>query len=289
MYSRHEMAQRLRIPIAPQSVDSVRSRIRSIAICLSLVFGIAAGSAADVGTPEWIVETFFSQDSFPDAGKYYTGEMEHYVSTPPMGQFAAPGYTLTKRLLESTRERTVWAVCYDYPEPDQDRDWYAFLVYEGESWKLSAVRKLALPGFLDQLFAELKQKASLTPEEAWVLAQTELLYQSDADLKVFWKAHRAALQEIANALLQADSQVVVRGEKLAEESQRVLWEQLHTLHLNVGRKTSDGLVEINIGGIMDNGVGFIYVPPGKKPPRMSEGNFILVDPIDGGWYLYKTT
>jgi hypothetical protein len=50
-----------------------------------------------------------------------------------------------------------------------------------------------------------------------------------------------------------------------------------------------GIIEINIGGMLNNSVGFLYVPEGRMPPAMSSGGYIYIEKVMDHWYLYKTT
>lgn len=243
----------------------------------------------DVGSPSWLVETFFTQAAVPNAADYYTGEMRHHLRNPAMGHYAEPGYTLTTRVLDSTEDETVYAICYDYPEPRQDRDWYAFLVRSDGTWKLSAVRTLALPRLHYAALQGLEEKPDRTANEEWTLEQWRRLTWSDESLKAFARGHRNQLEAIADALLQQPPGTLIRGEELENEADRELWAAIHTLHLNVVIHDRQGWIDLNLGGILDNAVGFLFVPANVTPPRMNPENFILLDPLGDGWYLYKTT
>ena len=41
--------------------------------------------------------------------------------------------------------------------------------------------------------------------------------------------------------------------------------------------------------MLDNRVGYIYAPAGCTPPPLSPGEYIYVEAVAPGWYLYKTT
>jgi hypothetical protein len=49
-----------------------------------------------------------------------------------------------------------------------------------------------------------------------------------------------------------------------------------------------GAIEIMIGGVVDNSVGFLFVGE-QAPPPMSDDNYIWVEPIGDGWCLFRTT
>ena len=66
-------------------------------------------------------------------------------------------------------------------------------------------------------------------------------------------------------------------------------EAARNLHIDGVKKTGSGLVELIIGGMVDNSVGFLWVPPGMAPPVISPDAYILVEHVVGPWYLFKTT
>ncbi len=104
-----------------------------------------------------------------------------------------------------------------------------------------------------------------------------LTIKSDRDLKQFLAANIKTLQAIADL---AKSGNRAKADRLAQE-----------LNLNKVFLPEDypGIIEINIGGMIDNAVGFLYVPDGRKPPGMSLGGYIYIEKVLEHWYLYKTT
>jgi hypothetical protein len=54
-------------------------------------------------------------------------------------------------------------------------------------------------------------------------------------------------------------------------------------------KRASGCVEFIIGGIVDNSVGFMFVPDGLSPPPIDPSNYIYVEPAVDHWYVFKTT
>lgn len=76
----------------------------------------------------------------------------------------------------------------------------------------------------------------------------------------------------------------------AKTSQEKATESAKHLNLNfVGYESTSGIVDVNIGGILDNSVGYLFVPTGTEVPIMSDDNYIYIEHIVGSWYVYKTT
>ncbi len=61
----------------------------------------AAAPAPAVGTPEWIVDSFFRQKEFPELARYATGEFaELYKNSPTLGSIVPSGVTALHRGLQ---------------------------------------------------------------------------------------------------------------------------------------------------------------------------------------------
>jgi hypothetical protein len=78
--------------------------------------------------------------------------------------------------------------------------------------------------------------------------------------------------------------------KNAKDSPDKATEIAQSLYINfVKYQPETGIVDVNIGGILDNSVGYLYVPDGATAPRMSYENYIYLEQVNENWYVYKTT
>ena len=48
-------------------------------------------------------------------------------------------------------------------------------------------------------------------------------------------------------------------------------------------------LDLHLWGFGDNSVGFFWTSDPALLPRMSPSNYIVIRPLGGGWYLYRTT
>jgi hypothetical protein len=226
------------------------------------------------GTPAWILESFFTQTTFPTPDRFYTGEMRRYLENPPMGAYVPPGYSHKIDILLESADSAVYR--FTYSNSERAGDWYAFLVREEEVWKLSAVRTLAIPRFVRELRDSLRAKETRDEKEESELAKMDLMFSPDIELKAYLSDHIASFESIADRLIKGESAADLKSES----------DKLKIDHLSI---TKEGWVQFIIGGVLDNAVGYVFVPAGKKPPTMSEENFILVERVKDGWFLIKTT
>jgi hypothetical protein len=86
----------------------------------------------------------------------------------------------------------------------------------------------------------------------------------------------SAVFTTANAASDHDEALVVLEQK-----------QLRELGLSSARRQHNG-IEILIGGIIDNSVGFLNLQSGEPPP-ISPDEYIWVESLGNGWFLFRTT
>jgi hypothetical protein len=242
------------------------------------IFSIAAATHAHavVSTPERLVLAFFSKDGIADKIAVYSGEMfQYYLARPTLGQTLPPGIKATPRLLQKQMHRAVYAV--DLEKDNQSQTWYVFLRREKVIWKLEAVRTLAQTKVIYALLRQLERKKNRSVKEERSYQNMLLTVSSDRKLKEYVRANIPKLQKLVTL---ATSGQVEEATYLAEA------ESLNFVQLLPKDRQ---IVNINIGGILENSVGILYVPDGAAPPEMNPYEYIYIDQVLDHWFLYKTT
>lgn len=199
-------------------------------------------------------------------------------------------------------------------------DLYFYLKFD-DGWKVQLMRALALTHFLEAIETGLKSKAALTADEKESLANAELTLSSDKLLTEWFQKNRTALDKLVAVVLletkkkpvkarvtprpkmkkgQVEILASVMPDDLPSEPQTIDYigprtqkfprsaAALKVLYLSGVETKSNGNIEIVIGGITDNTVGFIYSPKGTPPP-IDERRYIWVEKVAAGWYLFRTT
>ncbi|HEX8249196.1 MAG TPA: hypothetical protein VF599_13550 [Pyrinomonadaceae bacterium] len=166
-------------------------------------------------------------------------------------------------------------------------DVYFYLEYD-KSWKIYASRATALAGIFEQSYSFMKNRTDLSETEKLDFANLKLTLAPDRDLRVWFSENRQKLDEL-RALLQktgGKTSTVYVGwdEKQFPEAFRML----RKLNLRTAIVKPNGDVEIVIGGISDNTVGFLY-SPSNKPPAISPDSYIWVEKVAEKWFLFRTT
>jgi len=151
-------------------------------------------------------------------------------------------------------------------------DVYLFLNRSGKRWQVAAVRLLALGGLLQDVYDQLRAKSKRTSDEEDMFQNAKLTLSTDAELAKYFLANKVALEGVAKA-----TQTKAGATK----------KEIARLHLT-SSSFGGGIVSITIGGVLDNEVGFMKVIKGKAP-EMNPHEYIWIEPLAPGWYLYKTT
>ncbi len=173
-----------------------------------------------------------------------------------------------------------------FGENNQVADVYFYLQYD-KGWKVSAVRLLALTGIIEQVYLGLKAKPNLTAEEKEFYENYKLTLSPDKELKTWFLQNRNLLNKLCAQFpnKSGGKEVYIsRDDKKFPHAADLL----RKLNLSSADMDSTGNIEIVIGGITDNTVGFIY-SPSKKPPQMNPSLYIWVEEVAANWYLFRTT
>lgn len=167
-----------------------------------------------------------------------------------------------------------------------------FYLRRDKEWKITAARALACIGPLNAIVSQLEKKSQLTDEENSTLKNLKLTLSTDAELKKWFKANKPALEELVNSgeSVAAGSSIILNDSRVQEPSpaRSAIKAKLQALHLSSLSKVDDKQMEVIVGGVTDNTVGFLYAPD-NKPPLIGPTEYIWVEKIADNWYLFRTT
>ncbi|HEX8327894.1 MAG TPA: hypothetical protein VF629_10160 [Hymenobacter sp.] len=268
-----------------------------LALCLWLPRAVGAFAPLE---PLQIAEQFVAPTGWPDMKDYLCCEAAGQAKRETLGQQIPGRLRRTCQLLEQGPSTAVVAV--ELRDPAERRDFYLHFAKEGETWKLRAIRNLAMthlgPPMVDLLAAmpraEIAQYDLKHPEasHAFTLGNLKLWTSSDADIAAHFRKNRADFRKVlrlvqAGQYFAADS----AGEQAANADPAV-HALLRKLYLGRVRRRETGCascLEFVIGGKVTSTVGFLYQPEATQLPAMTPDHLIVLKPLGEGWYLYKTT
>ncbi len=226
------------------------------------------------GSPAWLVEMFFKQKEFPNKLDYYTGDMKLLADKQTIGSVIPENYITTYRQLEYDSLHAIFAV--NFRKESHQQDWYCYIKRDADTWKIQAVRCLALPPMVYVILDSLNRSTSLPDSLRTVRNSLGLLTLPDEFLKKHLHDHISQFTRLA-MMGTKDS---VASAKLCD-----------TLHVLGCERPAEyrGCVFIHIGGVMRSTGGYIYAPDETTIPKMSPSSYIYIEQVVPHWYVYKTT
>jgi hypothetical protein len=157
------------------------------------------------------------------------------------------------------------------------RDVYLYLRRANGNWTIVAWRMMALPPFVVILRDGLRAEGTRSTEQDEMLDNLDLTTRTDAELHDWFGAHRSEIERLRN--------LVENGQSASGEA-REIGRNLHILGANAN---TPELTTIVIGGILDNSVGFLHADDPGAVPAIDPDEYIWIEPVGGGWYLFRTT
>ena len=294
-----------------------------------LAAGAATAQPAPEGSPLWIAERLFDPAGFPQLDAYVDPSavpVDSGGKPTSFAQLVTPGATVSFRALPSDSSQAT--ITARLEEADDGVDLYLHFVRDGEHWTFRRLRSLALPGyyyvFIDvlTLWDEVRELPSAETafwsgvDEQFDLIASDIMIRdmsgremvsslfgedpssfdtllvdlpamqlsvaSDSTLKAFFQTRREAFEQVRSAYGTPP------GHRTSSDSGDELAASLLGLSVLYASPDGDSLTVL-VGGFLDSEVGYIYAGEGVEPPRSGEGNYIYVEALGGGWYLYKTT
>lgn len=195
-------------------------------------------------------------------------------------------------------------VSVNLAEDTLSQDYYLYFTnYNG--WKIEGIRSLSLPGFVYML---LKEARNITEEEKLSFSEIGIEYdaleQSIKEITLLLKSDKALIKHFednrekfmlflseAKRLIPSNSQYSISRNdsipSLDSYGRELIISYIEKDHCS-NTKIS-GAVSLVIGGVLDNTAGYMYLEDPVNLPEINKSGIIILKPMGGGWYLFKTT
>lgn len=224
------------------------------------------------GSPEWLVDMFFSKSSFPDKANYFSGEMLEESDKLTIGEELYGKGEISFHQIKATNDENVFAV--EVKLEDEVIDFYCYLQKQNNDWKIYAVRRFILPDFVFQVADSLSQLPSLTDSSLYL--SLNLFIQNDAQLKEYFVTNSDAFNKMINYFNQDNK---AEGDRM-----------LAKLGLNAifRDKNFQGCIFLLINSFQSIGAGFIYASDSAKLPEISANDLIYLEEIIPGWFVFRS-
>jgi hypothetical protein len=224
------------------------------------------------GSPEWLVDLFFSKSSFPDKANYFTGKMLEESDKPTIGEELNGKGEIFFHQLKATSDENVFAV--EVKLENKAIDFYCYLQKQNDVWKIYAVRRFILPEFVFQVIDSLSQLPSLADSSLYL--SLKLFILNDAQLKEYFVTNSDAFNKLINYFNQDNK---VEGDRmLAKLGLSAIFRD----------KNFPGCIFLLINSFQSIGAGFIYAGESAKLPEISANDLIYLEEIIPGWFVFRT-
>ena len=247
---------------------------------LSLFFSLISISTAPAqksiypkNTPEWLVDMFFKQTQFPDKEKYLSGEMMQDVNYPTIGEELDGRATVTFRKIELINQAGVYGIVIK--DDGNTVNFYCYVRNISGNWKIEAVRKFQLPGFIYSSADSLSRIENLPDSVLSLLKTLNLIIGTDEQLKLFLSENINDFYNITGAF----------DNKRADEL-IFLMNKLNLEYIYMDENYPQ-CIFILVGGFDRLEVGYIFSKNKSSVPKISLGRFIYIEEVLPYWYVYR--
>lgn len=277
--------------------------MRTILLLLLLfLFGHLAQSQ-ELIEPLELSKQIFSKTKFKHLKKYTTGEYKENKNHPN-GTDISPMVEVEFELLSKMESMSVVAMTLVDSSRTPIGDVYLHFKLEDQIWKLAAFRGLAMTGLIEQV---VKMYDSLTEQQIdsllnrensrfknrkefdFELLNSKLTLASDQELIEHFISNQEKFQELVNKVNEDRPELNPMRRTPLGENQKQLIQELLIGNITDGAFDCDDCMELTIGGMIDNTVGYLYITDQKQVPKMNPNRYIMVKKIALNWYLFKTT
>jgi len=271
-------------------------------VALSMVSAQAA-SAQGKGAPSRetqtiaaIVHRFYEDSTLADRASVLTARFDKLLDTTPIPGAILPHGTRVA-IREVSRDST-HAVFETETGPEKRfADWYTYLVRDSGKWKIDNVRVFELPPVHYLILDSLETKKDLPDSVAFVRDRMRLSASSNAVLKAFFAAHKAAILKLAsnfeahNAISGLDENGQMNPPNtLPDSDTKALTAQMHALDIGAALRKLDArqCVRYKIGGVDQTTVGYMHFGASCAMPVVGSEDVMYMERVAPDWYVYRT-
>jgi hypothetical protein len=225
------------------------------------------------GSPEWLVDMFFGKSSFPDKANYLTGELIEESNEKTVGEELNGKAKVSFHQIKATNSTCVFAV--EVQTETKTIDFYSYLIKDVDEWKMTAVRRFLLPAFIYTARDSLLNLNTLPPGDSVFLLSLQLFTASDQELKNYLTSNRESFEDLIA--------LFINNEK--DEANNVLASVgCNAIYTD---KKYPGCTFIQILRFENMEAGFINAADSILLPAISFEDFIYLEAVTQGWFIYR--
>jgi len=225
------------------------------------------------GSPEWLVDMFFSESSFPYKASYFTGEMLSEIDQITIGEELNGEGEVSFHQIKATNSTCVFAV--EVETDNKTIDFYTYLINDDYNWKITAVRRFLLPAFIYTVRDSLQMLNALSAGDSVFLLSLHLFTASDAELKNYLSSNLDKFQGLIS--LFNNNEKDKADNALASVGCNAIYND----------KKYPGCTFIQILKFENMEAGFIRAADSILLPAISLEEFIYIEEVVPGWFVYR--
>jgi len=226
------------------------------------------------GSPERLVDMFFNKSSFPDKANYLSGEMLSEINEPTIGEELNGEAKVSFHQIKATNSTCVFAA--EVQTESKTIDFYIYLVKDSDRWKINSVRRFLLPSFIYTVRDSLLMINALTASDSVFLLSLQLFTASDVELKNYLNSNLDKFQELIS--LFENNEKDKADIALASIGCNAIYND----------KKYPGCTFIRILKFENLEAGFIQAADAILLPAISFEEFIFIEEVVPGWFIYRT-
>ena len=226
------------------------------------------------GSPEWLADMFFNKNSFPDKAKYFAGEMLNEVNEQTIGEELNGKGKISFHQIKATNSTCVFSV--EVETDNKIIDFYSYLVNDSNNWKIAVIRRFLLPSFIYTVRDSLQTLNALSASDSVFLISLQLFTASDAEVKNYLSSNFDKFQGLIS--LFNNNEKDKADIALASVGCNAIYND----------RKYPGCTFIQILNFENMEVGFIYAAGSILLPAISLEEFIYIEEVVSGWFVYRT-
>jgi len=244
-------------------------------IVITLLFASQINSQQfSPGSPEWLVDMFFGKSSFPEKPNYYSGEMLNENNEPTIGEELNGEGEISFHQIKATKDENVFAV--EVKLENKIIDFYCYLLKQENVWKINAIRRFLLPHFIYIVRDSLSNLNSLSSNDSTFYLSLKLFTMTDTDLKNHFNNNLNMFQELISDFNKEASDEVDKDLALVG---------CNAIYID---RKYPGCVFIQILTFENMESGYIYATESAGLPGITANDFIYIDEVVTGWFIFRS-
>ncbi len=272
--------------------------MKKIAIICLLLMVCGFVFAHDLEPLALVQKVFTDKEFAQKTEEYSTGE---YKGHPNASDVSEKAQFKWKILAQSEKNAVINMTIFD--SSGKGLDTYCYLT-KGNVWKITAFRALAMNGFMEQMVAGMEEMPDAeiddfirhsdtlnTKEDFYLFLESmKLTLALDDTIIEHFKAHEKEFESLKDEVLKIVSNIKEQENRTINLNEKITkkYKKLLISMISTSMYCENGF-ECIIGGMVDNTVGYLYIPNNEAVPEMNPNRLIMLCEIGNGWYLFKTT